>query len=190
VATYYLLPCTCGEKVTVERSQAGQLVQCRCGASLEVPTFAGLSRLSQAAPTHSARPTAGTWGGRQRVLLVGGILLVAAGALATCLVISWPVIPTELSTAEQIERIEQRAKVLSPVESWVTWEAFHATTLDPRRPKPDPRLEEAIQWYRAWLGVASVLALCGAALALAAWLVRSAPAVQQVDNASPRPNQP
>ena len=47
MTTKYLLPCTCGEKTAVESTQAGQILRCSCGNTLEVPTLQGIRRLEQ-----------------------------------------------------------------------------------------------------------------------------------------------
>lgn len=43
--TVYLIPCNCGQKVSVDASQAGARVACACGQQLVVPTFRGLKQL-------------------------------------------------------------------------------------------------------------------------------------------------
>ena len=47
----YFLPCECGERVIVERGQAGQVVNCACGAELNVPTMRGLRQLDPISDT-------------------------------------------------------------------------------------------------------------------------------------------
>jgi len=46
----YLLPCSCGEKLVVDRSQAGLSKRCTCGRDVTVPTLRGLEQLERAAP--------------------------------------------------------------------------------------------------------------------------------------------
>ncbi len=41
----YLLPCSCGKKIAIQKSQAGQEVACECGKTLQVPTLRGLNEL-------------------------------------------------------------------------------------------------------------------------------------------------
>ena len=50
----YLLPCSCGKKITIQKSQAGQEVPCECGKTLQVPTLRGLSELELVQDSASA----------------------------------------------------------------------------------------------------------------------------------------
>ncbi len=75
----YLLPCTCGKKIGVTKSQAGQTVRCTCGTELEVPTLRNLSELERVGTRGVAKTT--TWTNRHR--LVFSLAIVAlAGVLA------------------------------------------------------------------------------------------------------------
>lgn len=177
MAVSYLLPCACGEKLAVGRHQAGQIVPCRCGASLEVPTFAGLARLEkfeQAEPSLLSHKAAEGWGARQRTTIIGSVALVAALALVAYLLLSWPPKPPQQGSPEHIAWVQQQTEMLSPAESWRAWETILASGLDPRRPPLDPRYTEAVRRYRGWLGVAVVLAVCGAAVLAAGRWVRPA----------------
>lgn len=41
----YLVSCTCGEQLRVRLSQAGEQLNCKCGANVSVPTIRGLKQL-------------------------------------------------------------------------------------------------------------------------------------------------
>ncbi len=43
--TFYLLPCTCGKIHEVMRVQAGNVITCECGKTLEVPPLRALAEL-------------------------------------------------------------------------------------------------------------------------------------------------
>ena len=47
----YLLPCSCGQDVPVETSQAGGNLLCRCGLSVQVPTLLKIKKLPLAGET-------------------------------------------------------------------------------------------------------------------------------------------
>ncbi|MGL6195868.1 MAG: hypothetical protein ACRC2T_13715 [Thermoguttaceae bacterium] len=47
MAQKYLLPCTCGESVPIETTQAGQTVTCSCGLQLQVPTLLKIKKLPE-----------------------------------------------------------------------------------------------------------------------------------------------
>src|SRR5262245_41381266 len=51
----YLLPCTCGQSVTVTEGSAGAQVKCVCGRTLTVPSLGGLRELA-GEPAHLPAP--------------------------------------------------------------------------------------------------------------------------------------
>ncbi len=77
----YLLPCECGREMVVSRVQAGDTIDCECGAKLCVPTLRGLAEL-RPAPVSSGAAARKNWDDRHRV----GFLL-ALGAV-TCLLVA------------------------------------------------------------------------------------------------------
>lgn len=76
--TKYLLPCSCGKKVSVSASQSGLMAACECGRQLEVPTRGGLLKLEQVpgGPSLGSRPPRPTWGPRQGLLFLGSVAAV------------------------------------------------------------------------------------------------------------------
>lgn len=82
----YLLPCTCGESIVVEVSQAGQRIPCKCGKSLEVPTMRAIRELAPAVEENTkaaaAHRPAPTWSQTQGTIFGIGALLAVAGAAA------------------------------------------------------------------------------------------------------------
>src|SRR4051812_34483923 len=69
----YLLPCACGQQISVSAAQAGESLRCSCGAIVEVPTMRGLRDLERLEPKE---PVPGDrWGDRQRLAL--GLLVAA-----------------------------------------------------------------------------------------------------------------
>lgn len=80
----YLLPCTCGKKLGVTKSQAGQSVRCACGKELEVPTLRGMAALERVGTPGAASPK--SWNNRHRVAFLLAIAalvgVLAAGYLA------------------------------------------------------------------------------------------------------------
>ncbi|HVU87729.1 MAG TPA: hypothetical protein VHD36_10440 [Pirellulales bacterium] len=94
IKTEYLLPCPCGHKLAVDRSQAGLSVGCpQCGAALTIPTLRGLDRLERAAP--EADQHAQDWGLRQAVFFVGGLLGALALLAVAFLWMTRPIYPQE-----------------------------------------------------------------------------------------------
>src|SRR5262249_19447517 len=81
----YLLPCpACNSRLPVETGQAGQMIRCSCGNSVEVPSIRALRTLE---PLADERPTAASWTRRKGSLFLGaatsiGALVAAAVVLA------------------------------------------------------------------------------------------------------------
>lgn len=73
----YLLPCSCGKQLPVETSQAGERITCDCGKEIEVPTLLKLRQLDHVPSEDVAVVRRRSWGGRQRMLLLGSVLALA-----------------------------------------------------------------------------------------------------------------
>jgi hypothetical protein len=94
----YLLPCTCGKKLGVTKSQAGQTVRCACGKELEVPTLRGLSALERVG-TPGAAPNK-SWNNRHRVAFLLAIAALVGVLTAGYLTID---LPAPLPEFEMVE---------------------------------------------------------------------------------------
>jgi hypothetical protein len=71
--SHYLLPCGCGQQISVSAAQAGESLRCSCGATVEVPTMRELRELER---VEAKEPVRGDrWGDRQRLAL--GLLIAA-----------------------------------------------------------------------------------------------------------------
>lgn len=116
MASHYLLPCQCGKKTEVDTSQAGLQVRCECGAELAVPTMRGLAALERvdAVAENSRAATRGTWGRRQGLMFLGGVLLTGAalGAL-----FFWALFPAR----PMLEFNYEAQRQLSPIDSFTEW---------------------------------------------------------------------
>lgn len=76
----YLLPCSCGQKIAVESSQAGQSILCSCGKSMEVPTMKGLRQLEQYVDTANEPKATSSFGGSAIGIALLGFVILGAGA--------------------------------------------------------------------------------------------------------------
>lgn len=150
MATRYLLPCKCGEKLEIDSSQAGLEIACRCGEKLEVPSLRGIRQLetvdehmpakSQADRPHPRpRPVyaESTWGPRQGTMLAGG--LIACGGLLLSLIM-WLTRPTYESPKVDENDFRRAAQAMTLEQSFEYWE--HA------RQGIDPTLDTGLQYYR------------------------------------------
>ena len=116
---HYLLPCTCGRRLTVTAAQAGDLLQCECGQRVEVPTLRHLAALEQ---VEDAPRRERTWGARQGLVFLGTTLIVLAGAALLLL---------QLHEPEPIREplMQLNVDAMTFGELWAFW----------------PRLEQGIQ---------------------------------------------
>jgi hypothetical protein len=116
---HYLLPCTCGRRLTVTAAQAGDLLQCECGQRVEVPTLRHLAALEQ---VEDAPRRERTWGARQGLVFLGATLIGLAGAALLLL---------QLHEPEPIREplMQLNVDALTFGELWAFW----------------PRLEQGIQ---------------------------------------------
>jgi len=169
VTTKYLLPCSCGQKIPVHKRQAGQSVQCQCGASLRVPTLLGMAELEQADADEPAAGASAGWGARHRMALLGAVILLGASvALVTLLVTHPPSTDPNLDHA----LIRQRSQNVTPLHSLHAWRLFRIDGLDP---SPDPEhlaFVDRLWKHRLWMAIASAVALVGLGLLAAAFWPR------------------
>jgi len=163
VTAKYLLPCSCGRHVVVEPRQAGQTLSCPCGASLTAPTLLGLAALDPAPDEPVV--SASAWGFKQRLQLIGGVLLLAAAVGGAWLYGHRPISPTI-----DARYIQATAKKFTPSQAWTIWKDMEQQGLDRRI---DQRFADAVIRFRIWMVVVGCIALAGATLcATAKWGAR------------------
>jgi hypothetical protein len=157
VSARYLLPCNCGQQIVVGPPQAGETIVCRCGAQLDVPTMLEMTMLCPV-PAQESRPSDDkAWGSRQRMLLIGVVLLAAAMALGVLLYRNRPISPFENVDPEYIKLA---AHQFSPWQTWDTWDKMKHG-LDQRVDEPFIRA----RWiYRLGQGLTVALGLLGTGL--------------------------
>ncbi len=154
----YYLPCHCGHQLIVERSQAGETVHCTCGTSLQVPTLLQMNMLEEVTESATARKPSPTWGWRERLRLLGIILLIVS--LIGGGVLLWSRPRNDPFSPEEIQRA---ARALAPVDTWENWQRMKQG-LDRRI---DKRYEAAMEKFRIWRAVSVVVGLSGIALIVA-----------------------
>ncbi len=138
-----LLICECGKAHRVSRSQAGQVIQCDCGANLSVPTLRGLSDLPLAetypqaagelsarqtgtvAARKSATPAAGGWQGWRGITMA----LAMAGCLIASIFCGWFSlqrwrVDTSYTAEQEIEAGEKAFDELDPYALSSVWYTF------------------------------------------------------------------
>jgi hypothetical protein len=138
--SHFLLPCDCGAKVTISRSQAGMTVPChQCAKQLQVPTIRNMSSLAIADSAELEKDSIAKRGlpSRSRSpwmlgLLSAVFMLVAIGSLAYASFIAYErysifadlkeakvdLTKTEEDFISQIRAISLQA---SPADTWDYW---------------------------------------------------------------------
>jgi hypothetical protein len=167
VTTRYLLPCSCGRKVLVEARQAGGVVKCGCGASLEVPTMLEMAALERAEPESAAPRPRMRWGVRQSVALLGLVIFLIALGLGIYQLLTPPEPPPTM-TAEQTRRI---VDAFTPVESLQVWRMFRSEGLDEFETSKERDYRRGVLIRRLWMGVVVVVALAGLGLLVTPLLI-------------------
>jgi hypothetical protein len=134
MSDHYLLECRCGKTVPVSASQAGGEVRCACGSKVDVPPLRTLRKLPIAeASTLAEGPT---WTGRQRLWVLGGVLIVAGIVLGVYTRWNVPPPPDKAVAAELLElndRVRQEAPKLSlsqAIEKFVAYSNAPLRTFD------------------------------------------------------------
>ena len=157
----YLLPCSCGRKVPVEGFQAGQRVRCPCGAELDVPSMLGLARLELAQSEPGAEAPSSRWGVRQRLPLIGGLVLLIGLAGVVTLWVTRPRPPD--------------IRGFSPAQTFAIWHQFRSGIGTDPVPL-ETWYMDASRWYSRWMILAGAVALIGAIiLAGSIWLAMRRP---------------
>jgi len=157
----YLLPCSCGAKIPIEPRQAGEEIQCECGASLEIPTLMKMAELELAEPEPAASAVSGTWGTPQGLMLLGAMISVLALVLGAFSLRSRPEPPiTEFPT----ELIGHGVDTLSPLETWHRWQYLRSYGLDPTPFDADRNYAKRLLKWRLKMG--AILAVVAGGIAL------------------------
>lgn len=162
MTTKYLLPCECGNQVTVDATQAGLTVECTCGKELQVPTMRGLANCERA--SEEVAPPTSTWGAAQGMLLLG-ISVLLLGLIGT--IYTWQVAEFN-ENLDFTLRVDKAAhgkdvEAMSPAELWMEWKQMPRSleTMPVENNTPGLRAHEHmrdkyVERYRrfTWVGVA------------------------------------
>ncbi len=173
----YLLPCTCGESIVVEVSQAGQRIACKCGKSLEVPTLRALRELAPAVAENTqaaaARRPARTWSQTQGTIFALGALLAVVGLGAAAYYFYWVLVidvrpPTQAEFDAMYAEID-KVPVDELYETYKQVRTHELSALDPPFYVRALRLEAA--YYRNGI-IAAVTGGIGLLMMIGSFFVR------------------
>ncbi|MGW8255986.1 MAG: hypothetical protein ACWGMZ_00720 [Thermoguttaceae bacterium] len=161
----YLLPCSCGHTCEVEQRQAGEIITCVCGKSLEVPTLLTLKSFEQVENAPVTGRVEKSWATGHRILFLG--LLIVFGSILACawLYLTRPMDPFINFSPEQMRKT---AENLSPVQSFRLWLVLEKSGLERHKRIKEMKFEgeenqHQIFWglWFAVLGLGIVLSLWG-----------------------------
>lgn len=147
--TKYLLPCSCGEKIAIETSQAGQTVRCSCGKTVEAPTMQGIRRLEPSLDesAEAARPS--SYGGTAVGTALIGLMIFLAGAGYT----AWK--HTQRPYLVDVD-------YMSPWDTWLMWQSLRDGVRLPEYSE-SPYLK-ALKEHREYMTVGIVVTVLGGIL--------------------------
>lgn len=163
----YLLPCSCGQTVVIEPRQAGQSLVCACGKTLSIPTVLQIRNLELA--QEPSQPAAKRWGGRQQLILVGTVVVLAAMVLAGWYLWQRPIAPADIVDPAVIRKNIQNVPLW---DAWTTWQKYKEG-IDTRR---YASYDWAVAQFWIWLSISAALAAVGGSLIAAGMLSKGATA--------------
>jgi len=189
MASAYLLPCTCGRKVTVNRAQAGTTVPCRCGRQIEVPTIRDMQRLQ---PAGESEDGAAAWTAPKAIVLLSSVVLVLCLGGIVALVVFKTIrihkIEREIAEFDQRwiyrdpenhERIRKQAREMSAADAWIAWREMESgieRSLGPNEQRHFEQLEEGravvrnqAAAYNFWIWIVAALAVVAAIGIVLGW---------------------
>ena len=126
MTTRYFLPCRCGNNLTVEMSQAGQILACSCGESTEIPRMSELRTLEPTADWVDQQATSQsrwTWF-RGLLFVTGTVIAVVALFVLVNLFIFRPKLVGAGPSAVTETIVREDLADLDPEESWLEWKTL------------------------------------------------------------------
>lgn len=170
VKAFYLLPCECGNEVSVTLAQAGQTVSCSCGRSLSVPTMLGIKALELAEPESDWPISKSEWGARQRVILVGLVLVLASVAVLAFFHRGEPEPPAKILETDLLERHTESLSLIQTMQLWDYLRQGFST-----KREVDIYYERLLAAYHRRMGITLVFLGLGILTLLGGFFIRKPP---------------
>ena len=166
----YLLPCSCGNKLTVDTTQAGLKLDCPCGKQVEVPTWRELRSLEKA--DTPAPVQADGWSTKHGLVFLAMVLAVCS---MTGSALVWATTPELEHVHPTDEQVHKAYQTLSLDESMKEWGALKT---GPELPEDEhEKMYEAYwAWRMKWVYAGLILTALSLVGALAAGLIPNPPA--------------
>ena len=171
----YLLPCSCGESLKVDTSQAGQELTCACGATLEVPTLRGIRQLEPAESTAApASRSEKKWSAKQGALFGVGVLVAVIGlAVGGMVYLSWRQLDTGMNEEKELAFWNEKIDDLPADEMWDAWQEVKRIGLGPQQPPEYVVIRRNAQKQARFMIGAFVVAGLGLVLAASSIVIPS-----------------
>lgn len=174
MATTYLLPCTCGEKLRIDASQAGLDVPCRCGKVVKAPTLRGLSQLERVEDATTATP-AQEWGTRHRLVMIGSLIAACGLAIAGWYWWTTPPFDPVISIDPRFPKQVAAEVAAMPAEKLIeAWEKLANERLDRSEPADVVEYRRIVSRLRGFMYAGLAIAAVGG-LVLASSLIVDKP---------------
>ncbi len=165
MGTRYLVSCSCGKHIPVEKQQAGETLRCECGATVDVPSLLALTRLPPADDPDSSQPSARPWGLAQQMTLIGALVLGFGLVWVGYLWMQSPDPPVVDPGAAQVDH--ETAAAMTPAESWRLWAALQSP-LPEITPRAEAEYLKRVADHRRWMVLGAAIALIGGATMITA----------------------
>ena len=174
MSTTYLLPCTCGEKLRIDASQAGLEVRCRCGKDVKAPTLRGFSQLERIEEAATTTPLP-EWGARHRLALVGTLIAACGLAIAGWFWWTSPPYDPKISIDPRLpKQIAAQVAAMPPEELIESWSKLAHEELDRSEPADLADYHRHVTRLRGFMYTGLAIATIGG-LVLASSLVVGKP---------------
>jgi hypothetical protein len=161
VNIYYLLPCTCSRKIPVQPRQAGEIVTCACGATLEVPTLLRLKTLERAEIPAEPKKTKTPWTAGHRLIFIGALVIFLCVCIAAWLLFIRPTDPYANFTPEQMKLIAEK---FTPVQNWNLWQNLQRSGLEHHKRYAEITFGEQLSQFKVYWALLALVAGIAAAL--------------------------
>ncbi len=124
----YLLPCPCGQSISIDTIQAGQEVRCTCGQVQLAPTLREIRQLPEVEQAVTqVRLVKDPWSAKRTIVFAIGLVVtaLAMGAVSMCQVKIWP-ISAELPTKAEMKAYEENmnAQIVERLSAEQSYEQF------------------------------------------------------------------
>jgi hypothetical protein len=132
----YLLPCSCGQNIAIEVSQAGQSVACSCGKQVDVPALRMIRQLKPAVEDSARARRSGNWSTLQGMVFALGLATAVAG-LSMGIFYQWGRSKLDTKEVAWDHQLGTDMKLLEEMDledAWENWKLVRNSGIGPWAP--------------------------------------------------------